>query len=586
MISVQGFNHLYLRNNNYYFRFIYRKFNKKFSYTLGLKTTNLTEAVVLLDKLNKEVDNLKALSNQFTQTELMSLITLFNGFKEKMKKQLEMHHIDSVLSEAEISYVNNAHFLNVLAGGIPDKVPKRIRKKAIKALKNTRQFSGVEAFEKAFEGLTEEEETICISMIADSFSRVIKADTGISHDGITKILKTALEVQGYEYDETSMEFQILLSRYKSSHQIQNALIESVKNGDSINERQLFQLLVKQETPVNPAIIQPIRSTLPTFTKVYQEFIDFKVNKEHLSEKAQKDYERKYIVWQALTEDKAIDQYTPKDIGLFIDRCFELPKMNIGPYNKMDWNERLEVDVPEEDFVSPKSVSHFYKWLQSVFAYAKRDTIAYITVSPCSIKREYKSKIRGIFDDVELSRLLKDVSTKAEWQKWVVYLAVYSGARRGEIAQLRKEDVKFDNVTGRHYLLITDEHENQKLKTENAKRKIPIHSAVIEAGFIDYVNQKNDRIFDEITNGEAITRWFSKYMQSLDIDGSNEIGHIRSFHSFRHSFITKLMNTDGMNVNLLQQVVGHELSKLGITSKYTHKATDLKLLLSVVDAFEV
>ena len=79
MISVQGFNHLYLRENTFYFRFIFRKFNKKFSYTLSLKTTNLSEAIVLLDKLNKEVNNLKILATQFTQTELISLIALFNG---------------------------------------------------------------------------------------------------------------------------------------------------------------------------------------------------------------------------------------------------------------------------------------------------------------------------------------------------------------------------------------------------------------------------------------------------------------------------------------------------------------------------
>jgi hypothetical protein len=70
---------------------------------------------------------------------------------------------------------------------------------------------------------------------------------------------------------------------------------------------------------------------------------------------QKAYERLHIVWLAIAEDKPIDTYTPQDIGRFIDRCFELPRMNISPYNKMTWEERLDVDVPDEDLQSPKSV---------------------------------------------------------------------------------------------------------------------------------------------------------------------------------------------------------------------------------------
>jgi len=54
-----------------------------------------------------------------------------------------------------------------------------------------------------------------------------------------------------------------------------------------------------------------------------------------------------------------------------------------------------------------------------------------------------------------------------------------------LAQLRKEDVKFDTATKRYYLLITDEHERQRLQTENAKRKVPLHMDVIDAGFIEY-----------------------------------------------------------------------------------------------------
>ena len=308
-------------------------------------------------------------------------------------------------------------------------------------------------------------------------------------------------------------------------------------------------------------------------------------KEKLADKMQLDYSRKYAIWKEVMDDKPIDQYKPKDIGIFIDTCFELPKMHIAPYNKMTWAERLACDVPEEHLQAPKSVQQYYKFLQGIFAYAKKDTIGYIETSPCSIKRDFTPNIRGVFNDSELKKLLKAADKeRTKWKKWIIYLAVYTGARRGELAQLRKSDLKLDKETGRYYLLITNDHESQQLKTENAKRKIPVHQVLVETGFIDYVKKSKEKVFDELESATPISGWFPRQRESLNISYQNELGHTRSFHSFRHTFITKLMNEEGMNVNLLQQVVGHEISKFGITSNYTHKLDSLKNLLPVVDAF--
>lgn len=47
-----------------------------------------------------------------------------------------------------------------------------------------------------------------------------------------------------------------------------------------------------------------------------------------------------------------------------------------------------------------------------------------------------------------------------------------------------------------------------------------------------------------------------------------------------------MSEPNININLLQQIVGHELSSFGITSNYTHKVTDIKNLLPIINAFDV
>ena len=152
-----------------------------------------------------------------------------------------------------------------------------------------------------------------------------------------------------------------------------------------------------------------------------------------------------------------------------------------------------------------------------------------------------------------------------------------------IAKLEQgySDVKLDEETGRYYLLITNDHESQKVKTVNSKRKIPLHKTLVDMGCIKYVKSCNDRVFEELTNVEVVTGLMPQRMNSLNITPTNELDHIRSFHSIRHTFITKCMSEPNININLLQQIVGHEISSFGITSNYTHKVADIKNLLPII-----
>lgn len=47
-----------------------------------------------------------------------------------------------------------------------------------------------------------------------------------------------------------------------------------------------------------------------------------------------------------------------------------------------------------------------------------------------------------------------------------------------------------------------------------------------------------------------------------------------------------MSQPEININLLQQVVGHEISAFGTTSIYTHKTNNIKELITIVDKFNV
>lgn len=89
---------------------------------------------------------------------------------------------------------------------------------------------------------------------------------------------------------------------------------------------------------------------------------------------------------------------------------------------------------------------------------------------------------------------------------------------------------------------------------------------------------------EITSVESITSWFARLLTKLEITSVNELDEMRSFHSFRHTFISNIRNNHSLDLALLQQIVGHELSKGGITDKYTHGGASLDRLAKVVNSY--
>lgn len=75
--------------------------------------------------------------------------------------------------------------------------------------------------------------------------------------------------------------------------------------------------------------------------------------------------------------------------------------------------------------------------------------------------------------------------------WSTLLFLYTGARRNEIAALTPYDVKQDEASNIWYFDITDEEETKRLKTVAAKRFVPVHSKLIEYGFLEYIEKVKD-----------------------------------------------------------------------------------------------
>jgi integrase len=120
--------------------------------------------------------------------------------------------------------------------------------------------------------------------------------------------------------------------------------------------------------------------------------------------------------------------------------------------------------------------------------------------------------------------------------WVPLIAVYTGARLMEIVQLRRSDIQ--TIGGITFFDINADGD-KRLKTRDSERRIPLHPALIDAGFLEFVGRvKNPdhRIFPDIEIGSSKNR--SGPASKLFIRLIRKAGvktRKNCFHSFRHSF---------------------------------------------------
>lgn len=153
--------------------------------------------------------------------------------------------------------------------------------------------------------------------------------------------------------------------------------------------------------------------------------------------------------------------------------------------------------------------------------------------------------------------------------WLPHVMMYSGARPGEIAQLLVDDVR--QMHGVWVMHLTDEGDEEKsLKTKGSFRVVPVHSKLIEMGFIDHVERQRAageaRVFPEAERNERghiankFEKKFGTYLVKLGLKNGRGI----SLYSFRHGF-SDAMRQAGLMDEEFGFLMGH--SKFSMTARY-------------------
>jgi len=263
--------------------------------------------------------------------------------------------------------------------------------------------------------------------------------------------------------------------------------------------------------------------------------------------------------------------TKQDIKLVMEVVENLPKRVVQPYRSMTIQQLIECDdVPPDQLVGVEAIHKHLKLYKSFFKTFLTESKDILSKSPTDGVVAAPSKARfGAYSTAEMKKFVGWALKQPDgWQKWIMLLLAYTGARRGEIGKLEKSQIKFDEDSQRYYFLIA---EGGQGKTENATRQVVIHPKLIEWGFMEYVDRQwKERIFSEVAgaNMTKIGKVFTDLRDQLGIPYLDDYGQRRLLHSVRHSVCSAAMAGWVSNIQHLQQTVGHEKTG-GIRKRYLH-----------------
>lgn len=242
-----------------------------------------------------------------------------------------------------------------------------------------------------------------------------------------------------------------------------------------------------------------------------------------------------------------------------------------------------------EFISITSVNKNIGYIGALFIWAKKQK--YVNENPfegLKVRINKKTTRRDNLEMKEVSKILVALSgmrlktAKDKTRYWGALIAIYTGARLNEVAALTSDDIKYDENSGVWYFDINNNDASKSIKTEAAKRLVPIHSRLIELGFLDYVEharkvgqntpERGDyksRLLYDLTYtedgkwGRKLGRWFNgRFLTELGIKTEK-----KTLHSLRHSFITSLGEA-GVEGATIKYMVGHEDDAVTIQS-YMH-----------------
>ncbi|MFC1699909.1 tyrosine-type recombinase/integrase, partial [Candidatus Omnitrophota bacterium] len=215
-------------------------------------------------------------------------------------------------------------------------------------------------------------------------------------------------------------------------------------------------------------------------------------------------------------------------------------------------EKFKVERAKE--VKPATVNRALARLKSIFNKAI-DWGKFKGINPVKGVKFFKEDNKRLryLEKEEIAKLLKNCRGHL---KPIVILALNTGMRKGEILNLKWQDIDFRRGIIHLYMTKNDE-----------KREIPMNEAVKTALLKVRKNPDSSYVFNRYNN-KPFLNVRKSFWTALEKSG---IINFR-FHDLRHTFASHLVMS-GVDLNTARELMGHK--SLEMTLRYSHLSPDHK-----------
>lgn len=291
----------------------------------------------------------------------------------------------------------------------------------------------------------------------------------------------------------------------------------------------------------------------------------------------KEWRRSIRVFVQFFGNLRVDAITSTHLRQYYKKCKQLPKHLKGEDRQLSAKELLKKYQGRSiDRISPASAKKMFSGVRSVLETAVQNE--HITHNPAvgirlssGKKKTEKPRYPYSSDDLKVIFGTSPLYYRVEPEKyrgeagyWIPLIALYHGMRLEEIGQLRLTDIKTE--AGIPYMNVDTVFDDQSLKTATSIRMVPIHHAVRDLGFLDYIEKlrrsRQTHVFPLLDHSrDKCTRAFSKWINRHFREVCGITDRKKVFHSFRHTFKDACRDA-GIDPDIHHRLTGHAGQSVG------------------------
>ena len=301
----------------------------------------------------------------------------------------------------------------------------------------------------------------------------------------------------------------------------------------------------------------------TLSEIIEEYCSEKLREKAWTLKSEQENRAIFALLLRIVGDLPSDKITISTAQHYRSTLLTIPpNINKGKLKNLTIDEIVALG---NSSMSQTTVNKHLTRSASLFKWAEKfDLVDKNYFDGLTVRRKKKaSEERPPFSDRDIQLLFSSEHYQKHkylrpYYYWLPLIGLLSGMRIEEICQLHLEDIK--KIEG---IWIFDVNDSGKkaLKNINSKRIIPIHSKLIELGFLRYVKKLQLRgqkmLFPELKKqrdgySQAASKWFGRLRKKLGITPV--------FHSFRHTIATTLKN-NGCDEPQVATLLGHSITSM-------------------------